>query len=260
MDHKTLEESIVIALDGTNNGLIKYFSYIFQDLWELGTSAKEIIEIIKKYKTNCSSLNVLDLGSGKGAISIKIASELKCKCFGIDGMDEFVIYSKNKSKEYSVDNLCIFETNDIRKRVKSLEKYDIILLMAIGPVLGNYYDTLIQLSSHLNNDGLIIIDDAYIEDNCIKIYPNVLQENIIIKEINDAGMDLIEKLTINEISGTDEMYENDFEKMQNRCMELVEKYPEDKELFLEYIEKQRKEYEILSNEIIPAIFIIKKKM
>ena len=155
MEFKTLEESVLAALDGTEIGLLKYLPYILQDSWELGTSADEIIPIIKKYKINYSNLNIFDLGSGKGAISIKIASELKCKCFGIDGMDDFVIFSKNKAREYFVNDLCTFETNDIRTRIKTLGKYDIILSMAIGPVFGNYYDTLTQFSIHLHNQKYI---------------------------------------------------------------------------------------------------------
>jgi cyclopropane fatty-acyl-phospholipid synthase-like methyltransferase len=201
---------------------------------------------------------VLDLGSGKGAVSIKIASELKCKCFKIDGIDDFVNFSNNKAKEYSVDNLCTFEVNDIRTRLKTLGRYDIILLMAIGPVLGNYYETLTHLSSHLNNDGLIIIDDGYVEDGCNKEYSGILQENVIFKQVNNAGMGIVEKIKINEFTGIDEEYENQFKNIQKRCNELIEKYPEDKEPLLEYIEKQRREYEILSNEIIPAVFVIKQ--
>jgi len=183
---------------------------------------------------------------------------LKCNCFGIDGVEDFVIFSNNKSRELSLNNICKFEVNDIRTILESLGKYDIILLIAIGPVLGNYYNTLTQLSPHLNKEGLIIIDDAYVEDNCTGDYPDILSENEIIKQINSAGMELIEKMTINDISGTNERYENDFNNIKKRCMELAEKYPENKELFLEYIDRQVREYEILSNEIIPSIFVIKK--
>jgi cyclopropane fatty-acyl-phospholipid synthase-like methyltransferase len=244
----------------TDKSLVKYLPYIFQDWWELGTSSEEIIKILKKHKTNHSNLKVLDLGSGKGAISIKIASELGCNCFGIDGMDDFVIFSNNKSKEYSVNNICTFEKNDIRTRIKTLDNFDIILLMAIGPILGNYFDTLTQISSHLNNEGLIIINDAYVEDDCKKEYPNIFRKNIIHKQANDAGMEVVETITINEISGTVEKYENDFENIQKRCMELAEQYPENKELFFGYIDRQKREYEILNNEIIPAIFVIKKRI
>ena len=265
MENKTLEESIISAMELTDEALIKYLPYIFQDHWELGTSSEEIIEIIKKHRTNYSSLNVLDLGSGKGAISIKTASELGCNCFGIDGVNDFITFSKNESKEYSVENICTFETNDIRTRIKTLKKFDIILVMAIGPIFGNYYDTLTELSSHVNDDGLIIIDDGYVENDCKKVYPNkeypnVLREKEINEQVNKAEMEIIEKITINEISGTEVKYDTDYKNIQMRCMELVEKYPENKELFLSYVEKQKREYEILSNEIVPAIFVIKKKL
>jgi len=263
MEEKSLEDCIITVMELTDKSLVDYLPYIFQDHWELGTSSEEIIEIIKKYKENYSNLNVLDLGSGKGAISVKIASELGCKCLGIDGINNFVAFSNNKAIEYSVNNICTFETGDIRSKIKTLEKYDVILLMAIGPILGNYYETLTQLSSHLSNDGLIIIDDGYVESECKKIYPNkeypnVLKENEINDQVNKAGMKIIEKMTINEISGTEEKYGTDFNNIEKRCMELVEKYPENKELFLGYIKRQKREYEILNNEIVPAIFVIKK--
>jgi len=253
----TLEESIGTAMELPDITLIQYLPYIFQDYWEIGTSSEEVIKLIRKFKTNYSSLSVLDLGSGKGAVSVKVASELKCKCLGIDAVNEFVIFSNEKSKEYNVNDICKFEKDDIRIRIKSLGKYDVIILGAIGPVLGNYYDTLLQLKTHLNENGIIIVDDGYIEDNCKKNYPNILRKSELIKQINNAGMDLINTVTIDEISGINENYENEFKNLENRCLELIEKHPKDKELFLKYINEQKEEYRILSEEIIPAILVIR---
>ena len=258
METKTLDESIMTAMDSSNTGLLKYLPYILKDFWEIGSSPEEVIKIIKKFKSNYSSLNVLDLGSGKGAVSIKVSAELGCKCFGIDAIDDFVVFSNNKSKEFNVGNICTFETNDIRTRIKTLEKYDIIILGAIGVVFGNYFETLSEMKPLLNKDGLIIIDDAYIEDECNKDYPNVLRKSELLLQINNAGMELIEKITIDDIPEVNENFDNDLENIKKRCMELIEKYPEDKGIFLEYIETQKREYEILENEIIPAIFVIKK--
>jgi len=253
---KTLEESISSAMELPDTALIKYLPYIFQDYWEIGTSSEEVIKLIRKHKTNYSSLNVLDLGSGKGAVSIKSALELKCKCFGIDAVNDFVIFSNEKSKEYSINNICIFEKDDIRIRIKSLGKYDVIILGAIGPIFGNYYDTLLQLKTHLNENGIVIIDDGYTEDNCERNYPNILKKSELIKQINNTGMNLIDVVTINEIPDINENYETEFKNLENRCMELIEKHPKDKELFLKYINEQKEEYRILSEEIIPAILVI----
>ena len=254
--NKTLEESIITAMDGSDIEQIPFLPYILQDFWELGSSSEQTIRIIKKHKPETAGLDVLDLGSGKGAISINIALELKCKCFGIDAMEDFVVFSNNKAKELSIDNICTFETGDIRTRIKTLGKYDIILLGGIGPVLGDYYSTLSQLTPHLNKDGLIIFDDAYIEDDSKTDYPSVLKESELLNQIKNAGMQLIDKITINEVPGTEEGYDKEFMNLQKRCMELIEKHPDKKDLFLGFIEKQKREYEVLSNEIIPAILVI----
>jgi cyclopropane fatty-acyl-phospholipid synthase-like methyltransferase len=256
MENLSLEKSIITAMDGKDTRLIVHLPYILQDFWEIGSSTEEIIKIIKKYKSNYSSLNVLDLGSGKGAVSIKISLELGCKCFGVEGIDDFVVFSNNKTKEYNVNNICEFETNDIRRRIETLGRYDIIILGGIGPVFGNYYETLSKLKIHLNKGGLIIIDDAYIENDCLKNYTNIYKKDDIMEQIKNAGMELIELIAINEIHGIKEEYENEFEKIQKRCMELVEKYPKDKVIFLEYIKNQKDEYQNLSNEIIPSMFVI----
>jgi ubiquinone/menaquinone biosynthesis C-methylase UbiE len=68
-----------------------------------------------------SNLRVLDLGCGKGAVSVKLAAALKCNCYGIDGISEFIETSKEKAKEYGVDALCCFEVGDIREEVDALE-------------------------------------------------------------------------------------------------------------------------------------------
>lgn len=256
---KTVEESIIAAMDreGNDIDLIKYLPYILQDFWEMGTSSEEIIEIIKKHKNYYSNLTVLDLGSGKGTVSIKLASELKCNCFGIDAIDEFIAFSNNKAKELYVDNICKFEVNDIRERIKTLGKYDIIILGAIGSVLGDYYSTLLQLAPHLNNDGLIIVNDEYVEEDN-KDYPNLIQKNDILIQINKARMEVIDSITNDDSRKINEGHETQYKNLQKRCMELIEKYPEKRNIFLEYIEKQKMEYEILANEIISVILVIKQ--
>ena len=54
-------------------------------------------------------------------------------------------------------------------------------------------------------------------------------------------------------------YENEYNNLNKRCMELIEKYPENKKLFIEYSERQKEFYWKLSNEVIGVIFVIKNK-
>jgi len=106
---KTLEESVVTAMDGSESELFPFLPYILQDLWEIGASPKVIIELIRKHTNNYSNLKILDLGCGKGAVLIKLAKEFNCTCSGIDAIKEFISDANKKAKEFGVDHLCRFE-------------------------------------------------------------------------------------------------------------------------------------------------------
>ncbi|MBU4450784.1 MAG: hypothetical protein KKE35_05770 [Actinobacteria bacterium] len=59
---KSLEESVVTAMDGTDSGLFPFLPYILQELWEIGASPEVIIRLVRKHTNNYSSLSMLDLG------------------------------------------------------------------------------------------------------------------------------------------------------------------------------------------------------
>lgn len=255
---KTIEESVVTALDGTSIEIYPFLPYILQDFFELGSDSEIIIEIIKRHFNKFNRLRVLDLGCGKGSVSINISKILKCKCYGIDALPEFIKIAKQKAKENKVENLCNFEIGDIRKKIKQLTEYDIILLGSIGPVLGNYYETLTSISQCLKQTGMIIIDDGYIDDKSDFTHPLILKQKDILNQIKDANMKIIENNVINF-----EKYKNDnnndFNNLKKRCNELISKYPNKKNIFEDYVQNQKKEYDVLENKIVCTTMVIKQK-
>jgi ubiquinone/menaquinone biosynthesis C-methylase UbiE len=104
---KTLEESVVTAMDGSDKELFPYLPYILQDLWEIGANPDTIIRLIAKYFSKYPDLKVLDLGCGKGAVSINIAKNLGCYCYGIDAVPDFL----RKSLEMTSQDI----SNDLPK-------------------------------------------------------------------------------------------------------------------------------------------------
>jgi len=289
---KSLEESITTAMESRDIELVPFFPYILQDFWELGTPAETVIELVQRHysveettisichceldpqspkKPNADNqgiagqvrndklkfhrLRVLDLGCGKGAVSVKLAAALKCNCLGIDGIPEFIEISKKKAHEYGVENLCRFEVGDIRKKIEELGKFDVIILGAIGQVFGDYFSTLTTLSKHLETEGIIIINDAYIEDSSSFIHPQVFPRKELLKQIMQAGMEIVDE----HAGGEDhEEYVRQFENIQKRCKELIVKYPDKISLFENYIKTQAEEYDALENKMIGSIMVLKK--
>ncbi len=255
---KSIEESVVIAMDGSDKELFPFLPYILQDIWEIGADPDAIIKLIRKYCINLTELKVLDLGCGKGAVSVKVSQKLGCACYGIDAIPEFVEFAQQKATEFKVNNLCIFEKGDIREKVKELSGYDVVILGAIGPVFGDYFSTMSSLANCINDNGFFIIDDGYISDDSDFSHPLMFKKSDIINQIEKAGMELVE----NDIMDRDDIVDSDeyiFNNLKKRCHELIEKYPNKRKLFLDYISKQEFENDVLENKVIGTTLVIKKK-
>ncbi|SMP69294.1 class I SAM-dependent methyltransferase [Anoxynatronum buryatiense] len=259
MQMKTVEESVVTALDGGNNlEIFPYLPYILQDLWEIGTDPKTVISIIGRHFQLPEQVTMLDLGCGKGAVSVKVAHRHGSSCHGIDAVPAFIQYAVEKAVEFGVEKLCRFEVGDIRKAVKDMPAADVILLGAIGPVLGNYESTLSLLQLHLKENGLIIIDDAYIAEDSEFRHPLILPYLEMKRQIENAGFQIVENFSLTE----EEVAESEvplFEPLKKRCLELAAQYPEKQSLFLDYIKQQETEGDVNAHHAVCTTLVLKRR-
>lgn len=256
---KTIEETIAAAMDITEKELLPFLPYILQDFWEIGADPDTIISLIEKHFNSFKTLNVLDLGCGKGPVSVKIAKKLGCKCYGIDAIPDFIDYAILKAKEYNVSGLCKFEVGDIRDKVKSLKDFDIIVLGAIGQVFGDYYVTLATLDNCLGENGIIIIDDGYIEDESSFSHPQMVSRQKLQDQINRAEMVIIDEVIAREDDKVIDNYDIEYNYLVKRCQELIVKHPEKADLFSNYINIQKEEYDNLKFRVIGATMVLKRK-
>jgi cyclopropane fatty-acyl-phospholipid synthase-like methyltransferase len=255
---RTLEESVITSMDGSDIELFPFLPYILQDIWEIGSSPEVIIRLIRKHTNQRSTLKVLDLGCGKGAVSVRLAKEFSCNCVGVDAINEFVREAKEKAKEYGVEELCRFEVGDIRESVNGIEGFDIAILGAIGPIFGDYYSTLTTLSKCINQNGLIIIDDSYIADDSEFTHPLMRKLKDLLQQIRDSGMEFIDEEIINE----EELRASDdyiFESLKTRCGELIKKHPNKSRFFENYLKKQEEEIDVLETRVVCSTMVIRRK-
>ncbi len=255
--YKSIEESVVAAMDGDTPELFQFLPYILQDFWEIGADPEAIINMVQKHSLAGPDLQVLDMGCGKGAVSVKLAQKIGCNCFGIDAIEAFVNEAAIKAAEYHVSYLCRFEVNDIRTRVKSLYGFDVIVLGAIGPVFGNYFETLSVLKKCLNPNGIILIDDGYIDDDKEFKHPVCITKGELNNQIHQAGMDIIDEKIYEADENTVNLHKLQFDNLRNRCEELIQKYPLKEKLFKDYIANQQREYNAIEQEIVNSLMVFK---
>ncbi len=245
---KSIEESIAASMDHLDPRLLPFLPYILQDWWEIGASPAAILELVRGHAPAREQLHVLDLACGKGAVSVRLASKIGCRCRGVDAMEPFIAEARRKAEEHHVSSLCVFETGDIREKVNEAGRYDVIVLAAAGPVLGSYFETLSALSRCLVADGIIVIDDAYTEEG--STHPSVLPKDELLGQVRQAGMTLLAERVVSGLEETAEAYDRELALIRLRCGELAEKHPENAALFEQYVERQVEEYDVLKHRVV----------
>ena len=256
---KDIRQSIVDSLDGRDIELYPFMPEILQDLWEIGADPGVIIDLIGKHAdvTN-PGFSVLDLGCGKGAVSIHIAKHFQIPVHGIDAMDSFIKDAGFFAQQHGVQDLCSFEVGDIRSRVNELFGYDAVILGSIGPVLGNVEETLTCLKSCLTSEGIVLLDDGYLPDTSNLILKNYLKRREVLSQIERAGWCILEE----KILDPDWIEDSDifiYDKIQTRIQSLIQRHPEKRSVFEDYLRAQRVENEVLEKFAVCVTWVLKPK-
>jgi len=254
-----LTESVARAMDGSDSRIVPFLPYILQDSWELGTDPETVIDLLRRHTRDHSRLRVVDLGCGKGAVSVRLAGTFGCRSLGLDGIREFVDCAEAKAIEAGVSRLCLFEVGDIRERIEALGRFDVIVLGAVGPVFGDYRATLKKLAPHMREGGLIVIDDGFLPDGSTRTHPQVLKRGEAMSQIAAAGMRLVEEVPVGG-EAIRSQNETMFRDLKERCLELMRRFPERKALFEDYVRRQVEENEFLEGEVECAVLAIKRRV
>lgn len=256
-----LEEKLAGSLTAETIDLLPYLPYLLQDIWELGSSPSGMIALIKENIDICSETKVLDLGCGKGAVSVSLCKELGIQAKGIDLLPDFIKEARVKAEQFGVKHLCQFEIEDINQSVKTLQDYDIAILGAVGDVLGKPEETLKKLKGVIKRNGYILIDEAYL----VGSQENVRYQNYDYltlaqweKLFQLLDLDIIAERTFEDKEKADEINDYNNNMIKIRAKELTEQHPDKRELFEGYVKTQEMECDDLDDTIVGVTWLLKK--
>jgi ubiquinone/menaquinone biosynthesis C-methylase UbiE len=251
-----IRSSVVTSLDGKDDRLYPFLPFLLQDLWEIGSSPDEIVDLVRRSSLGTGSgLRVIDLGCGKGIISVNLAKELGFRCHGIDAVPEFIEEARGWAEKMAVAHLCRFEVGDIRLKIGELAGYDLAVLGSIGRVLGSIEETLARVRQCLKPGGYIILDDGYIIDTSSYVHPACESYSETMRQIHSSGLTIVEESVI----GSEAMQASDrhiFEQIHRRVDELIESQPGSRHLLEDYLQAQREENHALEHEITCATWLL----
>jgi cyclopropane fatty-acyl-phospholipid synthase-like methyltransferase len=255
MDNDTAQK-LAQSLTAESADIIPFLPYLLQDLWELGSSGAEMADLLRQHVTLSPGFTALDLGCGKGAVSVTLASQLGIRCKGIDIMEDFIRTAKQKAAERGVSHLCEFAAGDIICAIGVERGYDLVIYGAVGRVLGTPAEMLNALKATVRPGGYILLDDAYHADDAENPlsgeYPSLAEWRALIEQ---SGLVLI---ALSEAAGRPEDDERDFQCIRKRALELTKACPQHREKFERYVQSQRDEYDDLAERLVGAAFLLQK--
>lgn len=252
------QKSVANSLE-VETKLLPYMPYLLQDLWAMGCSVNQILDLITNLNLPAGSVKVLDLGCGKGALSVQVAVKFGFNVAGVDAMPEFLKVAEEKSTEYKVISLCTFIKEDILKYVKEIHNFNIVILAALGGIFGSNKHTIEKLRTQVLSGGYIIIDDGYLKKRDIlnrKGYAHYRNYENTVKELTSFNDDLISEISTAELSK--KINDEYLEVIDRRCTELIAQHPQLEKELEKYINLQKEECEILDKELEGMIWVLQK--
>ncbi|MEJ2048660.1 MAG: class I SAM-dependent methyltransferase [Calditrichota bacterium] len=257
MSEKT-KQSVSDSLE-TSQQLLPHMPYLLQDLWALGSSERDILQSVGSLNLK-DKATVLDLGCGKGAITVQLAAKYGYTVTGIDAMPEFLEAARKKAELYGVSNLCKFIEQDILKYTTTVHEFDLVILASLGGIYGFTRNAVAKLRIQVRTGGYIMIDDGYLKSKKKlnrKGYTHLRSHDETIRELVSFGDQLIQEINTSEYSR--QINEQYLKVIKKRGQELTIKYPELNNELDAYINLQAEECKVLDTEIEGALWVLRKK-
>lgn len=158
---KTLLDEVSLTMEAPEC-LLPHLPYLLQDLPSLSGGEDEVVEVLREVNFPFGG-TVLDLGCGRGDISIQVARAFDAEVTGVDGHPPFIEIARQSVKEAGLEQRCRFLATDLRKSLAKPARFDAVLMIAV-PVLGDPAKAVGMLRTIVRDGGWIIIGDGFLED------------------------------------------------------------------------------------------------
>ena len=225
-------DSILASLDGRDPRLFPYLPELLQDLWEMGTDAEVVLDLIRRHVPDPGRpLRILDLGCGKGAVSLRLAGALDADVHGVDAMAAFVDAARAAADERGLAGRCRFSSADVRSLPPQAPSPDVVILGAIGPVFGDMRDTVARVGEMSGGARpFLIVDDAYLPDRFPLTDTVYLGETAFREQLAVAGVTVLAEVPADPVALTSEN-RRILAAIRRRAVELTARHPEHAGLF-----------------------------
>jgi SAM-dependent methyltransferase len=249
------DDMVAYALEASPE-LLPFLPELLADLEELGSDARQIADILRTLEL-APTARVVDLGSGKGAVAIEIASALQFRVLGIELFDPFVAHARASAQAAGVSHLCEFRHGDVRTMSQELRPADVAVLAALGDVLGDPADTMRIVRDFVRPDGFVLLADVFLREGGSAGFPGF--EHYRSRAETARALTAWGDSLVHEVEGTgNDGTDVDAWAIRQRAMELAKRHPEHGEKFLAFAAHQAAANAYIAENLIDAVWVLRR--
>ena len=256
---KDTRTSVAESLE-THEDMLPLMPELLQDLWALGSSPELAVQLLKPLKLSTDGPGILDLGCGKGAVTVTVARDLGLKGRGVDACKPFLDVAAEKARALKVSYLCRFELGDIREVVHTVAGYDVVVYASLGGILGDFKEIVGSLRNTVRAGGYVLIDDGYFkgtEKVVRKGYEHYAPHDETIHLLTSHGDRLVKEISTDQET---KLINNTYMALiEKRGKEMIGKSPEHESIIKDYIDSQHDECDFIEAYISGAIWLLQRQ-
>ncbi len=261
MTRDTLE--LVAEAFGATPELLPLLPSLLADFRALGGWPEEIVDMLGKSAELPGPAAVIDMGCGKGGVSIAIAGELGYEVVGIDLFEPFLEEAVGSARMAGVGHLCSFEVADIRVVVGEPKSFDVAVFAAVGAGLfGDYAGCVGAIRQCVRPGGYLVISDGFLKneipvDAIFHGYEYYRLHDQVIREITAAGDLLVREILV----PTEKLKRqnlHDLRSLHKRAGQLARAHPQHIECLQQFLASQEAEYAFLEKATVEAVWLLNR--
>jgi SAM-dependent methyltransferase len=254
----TANEMVAYALE-TSPELLPFLPELLADLDELGSDAEQIASILRDV-TLPHTARVVDLGCGKGAVAIEIASELGLHVLGIELFEPFVAHATAAAQEAGVAHLCEFRHGDVSTMAEGLPPADVAVFAAVGDVLGTPAETMRVVRQYVRPGGYVLLADVFLRDGGSLDFPGFERYQSRAETVRGltAWGDALVREVLEVEAGEDDDVDGDAAAIHRRAIALAERYPEHRDQLLAFAAYQAQANTHIAENLVDAVWVLRR--
>ncbi len=240
--------------------LLPFVPELLADLWDLGSWPDIIGGLLEQLGLDRNATRALDLGSGKGAVSIHLAKHLGFKTHGIDFFEPFVLDARRRAVEHGVQHLCTFELADMREAVGRHRGFDVAIYASIGSVLGDLAHCVGSIRETVRPGGYIILDDGYLSGTapvCREGFGHYVPQDVAVGALTAHGDELLDEvhIPVEDVCAMNRRYTD---HIARRASQIADRNPRLAPALTDYVEWERVESQALETWIESAVWLLRR--